>query len=200
MNHILQTAPEGCLLVLNTTKAAQTLHEKLSSETNALHLSARMCPAHVIAVLDQAKKLRQSGNPVVLVSTQLIEAGVDISFPVVYRAECGLDSFAQAAGRCNRNGELKDADGNRVKGRAFLFEPTDHPIPKGLADISANAAITRTQIVPNLQERDLLDPALTRLYFEHAIVRAGEKTDQWDKPHIVSGEACFPPNSSSFQT
>lgn len=194
--HIQQNAAEGCLLILNTTKAAQAFHEKLSWETNALHLSARMCPAHVISVLNKAKEIRKSGKPVVLVSTQLIEAGVDISFPVVYRAECGLDSFAQAAGRCNRNGELKDTDGKRTKGQVFLFHPSDHPIPKGLADISANAAITRTQILPILQKRDLLDPSLIRLYFEHAIVRAGEKTDQWDKPHIVSGDMpCF--NSKS---
>jgi predicted nucleic acid-binding protein len=52
-----------------------------------------MCPAHVIAVLDEAKTRRKSGQPVVLVATQLVESGVDISFPVVYRAECGLDSF-----------------------------------------------------------------------------------------------------------
>jgi CRISPR-associated endonuclease/helicase Cas3 len=200
ITHIIQNAAEGCLLILNTTKAAQTLHEKINRETNARHLSARMCPAHVIAVLEKAKAPRKSDQPIVLVSTQIIEAGVDISFPVVYRAECGLDSFAQAAGRCNRNGELKDAEGNRIKGRVFLFSPTDHPIPKGLADICANAAITRSQILPNLHDRDLLDPALIRLYFEHAIVRAGEKSDKWDKHHIVSGEACFPPNSHDFQT
>ncbi|MCF3652535.1 CRISPR-associated helicase Cas3' [Synoicihabitans lomoniglobus] len=195
--HLLPHAASGCLLILNTTKAARTFHEKLSHHTNALHLSARMCPAHVVAVLDAAKTLRKSGQSVVLVSTQLIEAGVDISFPTVYRAECGLDSFAQAAGRCNRNGELKTADGTRVKGRVFLFSPTDHPIPKGLADISANAAITRAQILPNLGNRDLLDPPLIRTYFEHAIWQAGPKTDRWDKPHIVSGEACFNPNDQS---
>ncbi len=200
ITHILKNDAGGCLLILNTTKAAQTLHEKLSKHTTALHLSARMCPAHVVAVLDEAKTLRKSGKPVVLVSTQLVEAGVDISFPVVYRAECGLDSFAQAAGRCNRNGELKNSDGARIKGRAFLFSPTDHPIPRGLADLAANAAITRTQIFPNLVNRDLLHPDLIRRYFEHAIWQAGPTTDQWDKPHIVSGEACFPPNSNSLRT
>jgi CRISPR-associated endonuclease/helicase Cas3 len=198
--HILQYAVQGCLLILNTTKAAQTLHEKLSRETNALHLSARMCPAHVIAVLEQAKELRKAGQPIVLVSTQIIEAGVDISFPVVYRAECGLDSFAQAAGRCNRNGEIKNPDGTRAKGRVFLFQPTDHPIPKGLADIKTKAAITTGHILTQFPEEHLLSQDANRLYFEHAIVRAGETSDNWDKPHIVSGEACFPPNSPDFQT
>jgi len=120
---------------------------------------------------------------------------VDISFPVVYRAECGLDSFAQAAGRCNRNGELFPQ-----KGHVFLFQPTDHPIPKALTDIRANAAITRTQILPNLGDKDLLHPELIRVYFKHAIWQAGPKTSSWDKPQIVSGEACFPPNATSFHT
>ncbi len=200
IDHIIGNAPGGCLLILNTTKAAQTLHEKLGEKTNALHLSARMCPAHVIDVLDQAKSLRKSGRPVVLVATQLVEAGVDISFPVVYRAECGLDSFAQAAGRCNRNGELRDENGQPVKGRVFFFQPGDHPIPKGLADIKANAGITTAHIITTFSEDQLLTPEANRLYFEHAIVRAGEKSDNWDKSHIVSGEACFAPNSPDFRT
>ena len=200
ISHIVENSPDGCLLVLNTTKAAQTLHEKLGGHVNALHLSARMCPRHVMLVLARAKRLRERGFPVVLVSTQLVEAGVDISFPVVYRAGCGLDSFAQAAGRCNRNGELRDSDNHRVKGKAFLFQPTDHPIPKGLADLAANAAVTRTQILPNLGDRDLLHPDLVRTYFEHAIWQAGPKTHGWDKHRLVSGEACFPPNASDLKT
>ncbi|MCU0797371.1 MAG: CRISPR-associated helicase Cas3' [Akkermansiaceae bacterium] len=198
ISHVLTHADGGCLLILNTTKAAQTLYEKLSRKTNALHLSARMCPAHVIAVLDEAKHLRKEGNPVVLVATQLVEAGVDLSFPVVYRAECGLDSFAQAAGRCNRNGELLP-----TKGQVFLFQPSEHPIPPSLSDLVANAAVTRSQILPNLANRDLLHPDLIRLYFEHAIWQAGPKTDQWDKAHLVSNEACFstkPPDTRSILT
>ncbi len=200
VSHILRNASDGCLLVLNTTKAAKALHEKLGGHVNTLHLSARMCPRHVMLVLAHAKHLRKQGLSVVLVSTQLVEAGVDISFPVVYRAECGLDSFAQAAGRCNRNGELRDEKGQRTKGRTFYFQPTDHPIPKGLSDLVANATVTRSQVLPNLGERDLLHPDLIRSYFEHAIWQAGPKTQGWDKHRIVSGEACFPPNSQNFRT
>ncbi len=194
INHIREHAPTGCLLIVNTTKAAQTLYDKLSALTHSLHLSARMCPRHIMCVLAKAKRLRKQGKAVTLVSTQLVEAGVDISFPVVYRAECGLDSFAQAAGRCNRNGELKDPSGSTVQGRVFLFEPTDHPIPKGLSDLAANAAVTRAQILPNLKQRDLLDPELIRTYFEHAIWQAGLST-RWDKHHIVSNDMpCFKPD------
>ncbi len=193
IKHILDQAPNGCLLILNTTKAAQTLHQKLSSHTTTLHLSARMCPRHVMCVLAKAKRLRKNGKPVSVVATQLVEAGVDISFPVVYRAECGLDSFAQAAGRCNRNGELLPQ-----KGRVFFFEPTDHPIPKGLADLTANAAVTRTHITPHFPDDTLLSQVAIRAYFEQAIWHAGLST-KWDKHHIVSGDmACFAPESRSL--
>jgi len=195
IHHIQHNAPTGCLLILNTTKAAQSLHQKLSAHTTALHLSARMCPRHVMTVLAKAKRLRKNRRPVVLVATQLVEAGVDISFPVVYRAECGLDSFAQAAGRCNRNGELLPEIG-----RVFLFQPTDHPIPQSLTDLTTNAAVTRTQITPNFQNQDLLSPYAIRKYFEHAIWHAGLST-QWDKHHIVSGDMpCFSPTSTSLHT
>jgi len=196
--HILEHAPDGCLLILNTTKAAQTLYEQLTPHHTTLHLSARMCPRHVMCILAKAKRLRKQGHPVILVATQLIEAGVDISFPVVYRAECGLDSFAQAAGRCNRNGELKDPNGTPTKGHVFLFQPTDHPIPKGLADMTANAAVTRTHITPNFSDDELLSPPAIRAYFEHAIWLAG-LSNKWDKHRIIYGDmACFAPESNSL--
>ncbi len=195
ISHIRQHAHNGCLIILNTTKAAQAFHEKLSPHLTALHLSARMCPAHIIKVLGQAKQLRTQNQPVALVSTQLIEAGVDISFPVVYRAECGLDSFAQAAGRCNRNGELEAL--GKI-GKVYLFAPSDHPIPAGLSDIASAAAITRSQVLPNFPEADLLDLAAICTYFEQAIWQAGDKTKQWDDQGIVSGGMpCFDPKDSS---
>jgi CRISPR-associated endonuclease/helicase Cas3 len=194
ISHIRENAPHGCLLILNTTKAAQTLHQKISEHLTALHLSARMCPRHIMAVLARAKRFRKQGKPIVLVSTQLIEAGVDISFPVVYRAECGLDSFAQAAGRCNRNGELADSG---ELGKAYLFAPSEHPIPDGLRDISTAAAITRSQLLPNFFPADLLDLPAIRSYFEQAIWQAGERTKQWDDQGIVSGSMpCFDPKDS----
>lgn len=148
-----------------------------------------------MAVLARAKHYRKQGKPVVLVSTQLIEAGVDISFPVVYRAECGLDSFSQAAGRCNRNGELKALG---EIGKVYLFAPSDHPIPAGLGDIASAAAITRSQVLPNFSQTNILDLDAIRTYFEQAIWQAGEKTKQWDDQGIVSGGMpCFDPKDCS---
>lgn len=105
---------EDCVLVIvNTRKHARTLFELLPEDDNKLHLSANMCAQHRTEVIEEIKnrlKQRRTGDtrPLKVVSTQLIEAGVDVDFPVVYRAMAGLDSIAQSAGRCNREGKLKE--------------------------------------------------------------------------------------------
>jgi CRISPR-associated endonuclease/helicase Cas3 len=83
------------------------LDERLSDQST-VHLSALMCPSHRSKLLLELKAARVAGKPTRVVSTQLIEAGVDVDFPVVYRALGGLDSIAQAAGRCNREGRLAE--------------------------------------------------------------------------------------------
>lgn len=117
-----QLVQEDCVLaIVSTRKAARLLHTLMPEGT--LHLSAQMCGAHRKAVIDQIKarlQARRTGNdksPLRVISTQLVEAGVDMDFPVVYRAVAGLDSVAQAAGRCNREGLLPD------KGRVVVFIP-----------------------------------------------------------------------------
>ena len=88
--------------MVNTRRDCRELHELLPGET--IHLSASMCGEHRTKVITEIKQKLQSGLPVRVVSTQLVEAGVDIDVPVVYRAFSGLASIAQAAGRCNREG------------------------------------------------------------------------------------------------
>ncbi len=83
------------------------------------HLTANMCPIHRRRVLAIIRRRLDRGSPCRVVSTQLIEAGVDIDFPVVYRSMAGIDSIAQAAGRCNREGRLP------VPGRVFVFTSTE---------------------------------------------------------------------------
>ena len=137
---------EDCVLtIVNTRKAARELHRLLPEGT--LHLSALMCGAHRKAVIDDIKarlRARREGSdtqPLRVVSTQLVEAGVDLDFPVVYRALAGLDSIAQAAGRCNREGLLRDAQGQLCKGRVVVFVPPEKP-PEGQMRKAADACVS----------------------------------------------------------
>lgn len=108
------------LAVVHRRQDARELAEQLPAE-GRFHLSTRMCAAHRAAVLDDVRRALAAGAVCRVVSTQLIEAGVDVDFPVVYRAMAGLDSLAQAAGRCNRNGVLTDAGGRGALGRFIVF-------------------------------------------------------------------------------
>ena len=91
------------LCIVNSRKAAQEIHALLAEE-DSFHLSTLMCPAHRQAVLKTVRRRLEDGLPCRVISTSLIEAGVDVDFPMVYREAAGLDSILQAAGRCNRNG------------------------------------------------------------------------------------------------
>jgi len=97
----------------------------LSAEEGVYHLSALMCPVHRAKRLEEIRKrLNDSGNlRCIVISTSLVEAGVDLDFPCVYRALAGLDSIAQAAGRCNRNGLLPGL------GKVVVFRSVDAPAP-----------------------------------------------------------------------
>jgi len=120
---------EPCVLcIVNTRKQAHELYRLINDDGAALHLSTHMCAEHRFEILHQLKQrlaARHSGDvrPLRVVSTQLIEAGVDVDFPVVYRAMAGLDSIAQSAGRCNREGKLTDKDGNPIRGQVTVFKP-----------------------------------------------------------------------------
>lgn len=96
------------LCIVNTRNDARELFERLPKEGITIHLSRMMCPRHISKAIQEIKQALSdnSENVIRVVATQLIEAGVDIDFPVVYRQEAGLDSILQAAGRCNREGKL----------------------------------------------------------------------------------------------
>lgn len=102
------------LVIVNTRLHARSLFEQLRGEEGAIHLSAAMCPEHRSLVLKCVRRQLERGAPCRVISTQLIEAGVDVDFPVVFRSLAGLDAIAQAAGRCNRNGRL-------ALGTTFVF-------------------------------------------------------------------------------
>lgn len=113
---------ESVLAIVNTRRDCRQLYELMPEGT--VHLSALMCGEHRSVVIKEIKRKLKAGEPVQVISTQLVEAGVDLDFPVVYRALAGLDSIAQAAGRCNREGRLE-------KGQVVVFVPPKAP-PKGM--------------------------------------------------------------------
>ena len=101
---------EQVLCIVNNRRHARALYEAVADRPGAYHLTTLMCAKHRTSVLNQVRRSLQEGRPCRLVATSLIEAGVDIDFPIVYRAEAGLDSIAQAAGRCNREGHYSATD------------------------------------------------------------------------------------------
>lgn len=119
--HRLEEYPQ-VLCILNRRDDAYELARLMPRDT--LHLSARMCGRHRSILIRWIRRRLRRGLSVRVVSTQLVEAGVDLDFPVVYRALAGLDAVAQAAGRCNREGRLKDGLGEVV-----VFRPPSEAPP-----------------------------------------------------------------------
>ena len=126
------------LAIVNSRAHARDLFEAIRELPGATHLSTLMCPRHRREVLAGVRERLDGGAPVRLVATSLIEAGVDVSFPEVWRASTGLESVLQAAGRCNRNAELAPA-----KGRVVVFDPgEDHKPPHALRAFQQAAEAT----------------------------------------------------------
>lgn len=108
------------LIVCNTKKKAMALFDKLKerSEIQVFHLSTNMCQIHRMKIINTVRQKLKEGEKLILCSTQLIEAGVDMDFPVVFRELAPLESIIQSAGRCNREGKLK-------AGKVYLFQLED---------------------------------------------------------------------------
>ncbi|MGB6008601.1 CRISPR-associated helicase Cas3' [Castellaniella sp.] len=156
---------DSVLAIVNTRKDARALWEAMPQGT--LHLSALMCGAHRSQVIQDIKTRLKAGTPTRVVSTQLVEAGVDVDFPVVYRAMAGLDSIAQAAGRCNREGKLDR------KGEVVVFVPPN-PAPPGLLRQGENACreVLR-DVVGSRLTRPLFAAYFERLYYGCALDKYG---------------------------
>lgn len=173
------------LTIVNTRPHAARLFDLLRQRSNKqkglFHLSTFLCAQHRSNLFKRIRKRLSEGLPCRVVSTQLVEAGVDVDFPVVYRSMTGLDSLAQAAGRCNREGKLST-------GIVYLFDPIECQ-PKGYL---GSVATTAREVVPDFT--DLLDPDAIERYFQlHYWQRAGDH--QWDAHHVM---ACFPTPPQRF--
>lgn len=149
-------AEEDVLTIVHRRQDARELCEFLDERLGdraTFHLSALMCAAHRSEILHRIRDRKQAGLPVRLVATQLVEAGVDLDFAIVYRAVAGVDAMAQAAGRCNREGKLPGLGELRV-----FHAPTDPP--KGVLATAAGIARGLIKSGP-----DLFDPALYEAFF-----------------------------------
>lgn len=166
----LETHPR-VLCIVDRRDDARLLHSLLPSAT--VHLSGLMCGQHRSDVIaDIKRRLRNTNVPLQVVSTQLVEAGVDLDFPVVYRALAGLDSIAQAAGRCNREGRCFNL------GQVVVFVPPTQP-PAGHLRQACQAGRQVLQRRP----ADPLAPALFTEYFQILYWQKG--TEQLDSQGIV---------------
>jgi CRISPR-associated endonuclease/helicase Cas3 len=157
----------SCLVVVNTKREALSIFTECRSRAGGAavyHLSTGMCPAHRMKVLEEIKPRLDQRAPTICVSTQLIEAGVDISFGSAIRAVAGLDSIAQVAGRCNRHGE-------RDMGQVHVINLRGE-VPKVLGEIRAAQEAGQRVLDENAGNAgnravDLSDPRLIALYFRY---------------------------------
>ena len=177
---VLHTAKESnsVLLIVNTKEASKTIYsiikERLPDGFEAVHLSTHMCPAHRKAALSELRERLHSGEKVICVSTQLIEAGVDISFETVIRSLAGLDSIIQSAGRCNRNRETD-------LGSVYVINISDENISR-IKTIRIGAAITRRLMetmrkTPTLFHGDITCEAAVSKYYRDYFKEAENELD-----------------------
>lgn len=159
------SAHKQALCIVNTRRHARTLYSAMTQAGDVYHLSALMCPVHRSQVLDEIRNRLKKGLPVRVVSTQLIEAGVDIDFPVVFRSLAGIDSIAQAAGRCNREGKLET-------GHVYVFTP-EHSVPAGHFRQTSQAAEPVFRC-----HRDPLSLAAIEEYFRQYYWSKGDGLDE----------------------
>lgn len=149
---------EQVLCIVSDRKSCRELHRLMPDKT--FHLSALMCGQHRSEVIESIKEKLKNREPVRVISTQLVEAGVDFDFPVVYRALAGLDSIAQAAGRCNREGKLREP------GKVVVFN-APRKAPLGILRKAADTSrsILATQYKDPL-EYDIFEKYFSELYWK----------------------------------
>ncbi len=166
------SAAEQVLCIVNTRKHAQALYQLLpENDDENYHLSALMCPEHRQQILSTVRQRLDLGRSTRLISTQLIEAGVDIDFPTVYRSMAGLDSISQAAGRCNRNGKIST-------GQVHVFH-SEHTASEIYFRETANVG----HEILDLHSDDPLSTAAVSAYFDKYYYQQKSK---WDAKDIMT--------------
>jgi CRISPR-associated endonuclease/helicase Cas3 len=174
---VAQVQEKGnCLVIVNTKDWARQLYEICADLINqgdehiVFHLSTSLCPAHRTEILDEIRQRLDNKLPLLCISTQLIEAGVDVDFNSVIRFLAGLDSIAQAAGRCNRNG-------NHDISQVYVVNPDNESIDL-LTDIKTGRDKAK-RILEEKGHEDFLSPASMDRYFSYYFY---ERADQMTYP------------------
>lgn len=175
---------EQVLCIVNSRKQARQVHELLDEE-GSFHLTTLMHPVHRERVLAKIRQCLHEGKPCRVVATSLIEAGVDVDFPAVYRALAGIDSMVQAAGRCNREGKCA-----ATSSIVHLFEPSEgYALP---SDVAQKAEIARSVLreMVSLEEESSCDIGsldAIQAYFERLYVLRDGKLDASNVLHDLEG-------------
>ena len=156
------------LVIVNNRRHARSLYDQAKHLDGTLHLTTLMCAKHRSQKLDEIRGRLKNGEPCRIIATSLIEAGVDVDFPLVMRAEAGLDSVAQAAGRCNR-------EGKRLPENSFvwIFAPEDKW--KAPPELAAQAAVMR--LTADSFSDDLLSTQAVAAYFVELYQLKGSELD-----------------------
>jgi len=156
---------DRALVIVNTRRTARELFDAvhtLGSGTHVYHLSTFMCPAHRLAIFDAIRiRLAAPKCPCIVIATQLIEAGVDLDFPKVFRVLGPLDAILQAAGRCNREGRLTDDAGHALLGEVEIVTLANATLPPG---IYKRATVLAPKFLPSGDGGDI-SPDAIRSYF-----------------------------------
>lgn len=152
-------AENQVLCIVSTKPQARILFEMLPESEGNYHLSTNMYPEHRRRVLDEIRERLKQKKPCRVISTSLVEAGVDLDFPVVYRAMAGLDSIAQAAGRCNREGRMNEKG---ELGQVYVYEPEQ---PSGMPWIKRRAS-RAAETLRTLPDAEPIGLTAMRRYFE----------------------------------
>jgi CRISPR-associated endonuclease/helicase Cas3 len=179
-------AQEQVLCIVNSRAHARDLFGRIKDAPGARHLTTLMCPLHRRAALAEIRQDLKAEKPVRLIATSLIEAGVDVDFPTVWRAMTGLDSIAQAAGRCNREGGLKDESGQLVEGTVNIFRPAEVADRKASTEIMQLAQ--KAEEILRTRDGDPLGLDMIRAYFAGVYwMKTSGATDQLDAKCLADG-------------
>lgn len=185
----MRDAPESqCLAIVNTRRDALALLDALD-DPDAFHLSTLLCGAHRNEVLRQVRQLLADKQPCRLVSTQVIECGVDVDFCRVIRAVGPLDRIVQAAGRCNR-------EGLRPSGEVIIFTPSKNNMPRG----EYQSSVEQTNLLlKNVTSEKFHDPAFYQQYFETLYGPLGSIETDGKGIQALRSSLDFPQISAKFR-